>query len=403
VNNVFNFIFYLFLIIGFILPSNSSFYISSFGILLKYNELAFLSLPFINLLCYSKYQLQPPPLQLKKYIFYLISIILISELLLKGILFEQSFFESFQSLRICFPLLSSLILIYQGIRVNYFIFWKVFLLCITVSIIISFFSIFIFLPIYFEINDSNNILELLGGRLSNDNSSFGIIGFYLLFQENKKWYNDGYLVKITSILSIFSLIFTFNRTYIFLLFISLIYVILNIKKINQLFKILIFLFLSFFFLFKIYSSSNVIKVQVDRRIISIVNGSNSLNKNAIKNNRDIIYKGVVNEISNGYWLFGMPFKRPIFYWSRFGMKVTDTSVFTFILRYGIIPFLLLFSIFYQLYLNKKLIMFRYIFFIYLIASLNVDSLVRQNSIFFLSIIFLVDYNRQINNIEKHSF
>jgi len=63
---LFNYLFYVFLFVGFFLPTNSNFYIPLSGVLLKINELAFLLLPFINILCTSKSQVRFKVFRLKR-------------------------------------------------------------------------------------------------------------------------------------------------------------------------------------------------------------------------------------------------------------------------------------------------------------------------------------------------
>jgi len=64
----FNLLFYLLLFIGFFLPTNSNMYIRLPGISLKVNELAFLLLPIVNLLCASKIKRFRVDKKIKKYI-----------------------------------------------------------------------------------------------------------------------------------------------------------------------------------------------------------------------------------------------------------------------------------------------------------------------------------------------
>ncbi len=71
------------------------------------------------------------------------------------------------------------------------------------------------------------------------------------------------------------------------------------------------------------------------------------------------------------------------------MTVTDTSALTILLRYGFIPFILTLLILRQLYSFSNNLFFKTILILYLIASLNIDVILRMNSILFLAFIFII--------------
>src|SRR5690606_22857994 len=148
--------------------------------------------------------------------------------------------------------------------------WKVLLWAISSSVILSILSIFITLPIYYNLETGTNILDEGQGRIMNSNAAFGVIGLYLLFKDKGKWYNQGLLIKITSILSVLSLIMTFNRTYLALLVIEtvvLVYWSFNLKTVLR-FSVLIFVF--FGFGLYLYNSVYIIQRQIDKRILSVI-------------------------------------------------------------------------------------------------------------------------------------
>jgi hypothetical protein len=306
-----------------------------------------------------------------------------------------------KSLRIGLPLFSSLLLLIQGIRSDIKKVWKVFLLAVSFSSILSIISVFVTIPIYYN-EQSGNILMEHGGRLINSNASFGIIGLYLLFSDKNKWYNKGNLPLFTSILSIVTLVLTFNRTYLALLFIGFIYLSFKTFSLKNALKIILLPLIGLGTVYTAYDTFPAIEHQVDKRILSIINQKTTITQSTIENNRDIIYDGVVKRIDEGYWLWGLPIEKPIFSWGKklndVGYLVTDTSFINVLLRYGIAALLFLVFIYYKLFKLSENNFYKFCFIIFAFASLNIDSLFRQNSVFFLVIIFMIS-----NQVNKHIY
>ena len=393
---LFNRIFYVILFIGFFLPTNNKLYLPLPGVLLSINELAFILLPIINLFCYSQNNVRVKNFRLKRNIVLLVIVVVFTEVIAKNLIYGQSFGEAFKTIRIGLPLFSSLILIAQGIRADIRIAWKTLLVAISASTIISILSLVIDLPIYHDLESGADILKEGSGRLTNANFLFGLIGMYLLIQDNNNWYSRGKLVKITAILSIFALILSFNRTILALLFLETIYLLrtkFNLKKIRKITSYGILVLLIFF---GAYFNNDTMRRQIDNRIFSILLGKESIAENTIEGNRDVIYTAVQDKLASGYYVIGLPLKTPIFTWAaRWSteedrhMSATDTSLITILLRYGCIPLLLTLLILRQLYSFSNNLFFKTILILYLIASLNMDVLLGRNSILFLTFIFMI--------------
>jgi len=390
--NLANFIFYVLLFIGFFLPTNSNMYIPFPGVLLKVNELAFLLLPIVNFFCTSSEKKNRINRNLSKYIILYILIVIITELLLKPLVFGQSLGDSVKSLRVGLPFMSSIIMLYFGIKANIKTVWKVLLYAIGVSIVLSIISIYVDIPIYYNI-DEQDILEATQGRIMNSNASFGIIGLYLLFSDKDKWYNEGKLVKYVSILSVIMLILTFNRTYLALLVLEFLYLARNTISFKTISKLIFYPLFLFIITFFVYQNNDTIQRQIDKRILSIVFQENSLKETTIDGNRDMIYEGVLQRINEGYWFLGLPYNTPIYINTSVFLKdfvpmnVTDTSLINVLLKYGIFPLFLFCLIFKQLFrIFKQKDNLKIILIVYFLASLNIDSLFRHNSVFFIVII-----------------
>lgn len=403
---LFNILFYTILFIGFFLPTNTSFYIPLPGILLSINELAFLLLPIVNMLCVSRESVFIFNKRLKNLIVLFFLAVLLAELF-KLFAFNESLGGIFKSLRIGLPLFSSLILVWQGIRANIKIVWKVLLSAISVSVILSIVSIFVALPIYFDLEGGQNVLTANSGRLINANSGFGIIGLYLLFKDKDKWFNEGKLPLYTSIFSIVSLVLAFNRTYLALLLLTFAYLAFTTFRLKNAFKLLMVPVLVLGAFIAAYNLSPAIQHQVDRRILSIVKGKTTIEASTIEGNRDFIYEGIGSRIEEGYWILGLPYKKAIFHYYNpnngiVGATKTDISLINILLRNGFFALVLFILILF------RIIKIRYgppfIIVIYLLASLNIDALYNHNSILFLFLFGLVyTVNLEYHRLGKQKY
>lgn len=397
---LFNFLFYIVLFLGFALPSNSSFFIKLPGISLQIRELAFLLLPILNILGKSSNSVTAGNIKLRRYIFLFFIFILITEFF-KAQYYFQGIGSFFKTLRIGLPLFSSFILVSSGIRVNIVKVWDTLLWAISISTIIAIISLFIPLPIYPTIDDADYLVST-GGRLMNANAPFGIIGLYLLYKDKDKWFNKGLTVKLASILSIIALILTFNRTYLALAVLATIYLTFSTFSFRNAFKYLAIPMVLVVVFYWSYNSFEIIQKQIDRRILSIILGETSMFQSVFENNREVIFDGIILRIKEGYWLFGLPLNIPIFTWFRplgaFPMSTTDTTLVNVLLRYGIVPFILFLSILRRLILKNKSNFFLYTMTFYFVASINMDAMMRHNSILFLIIIYFI--SRQISNEEN---
>lgn len=389
-----NIFFYFVLFVGFFLPTNSNMYMPLSGALLKVNEFAFLLLPILNRFCKSKAPRFTINRQLKRYILLYLFIVLLIEFFFKPFVFGQSLLDSLKGFRLGLPLYSSLIILYHGLRADIKKVWRILLWAIGFSVVISFLSIFIRLPIYYGM-EGEDVLEFLSGRIMNSNSSFGIIGLYLLFKDKDKWYNRGKLVRYVSVLSVVALIVNFNRTYLALMVLEIVWLTYKTFSFKTLVKSVLYgsIFISSVIL--AYNKSPIIQNQVDKRILSIIQGSTSLQQSTIDNNRDQIYEGIQNKIKEGYWAIGLPYNEAIFYKKDkiFGglrpMNITDTSPINIILRFGILTFIVISLIYLNMFKRTDSLLFKTTLFIYSLAALNLDALFRHNSVLFLIILYSI--------------
>jgi hypothetical protein len=353
-------------------------------------EIAFLLLPVINILCRSRNQVKVADKKLQYLILFFIGTVFVSELL-KHLYFGEGLGSAFKTTRIGLPLFSSLLLVNTGIRADIEIVWRTLLWAISASAILTLLSPFVDLPIYPTI-EGEDLLEAAGGRLYNSNSSFGMIGLYLLYKDHDRWYNQGYLSKLAAILSIVVLILSFNRTYLALLLLAFVYLSFSEFSLKKALTYVSLPLIAIAVFFGAYNYSEVIQRQIDRRIVNIVVGQKDLGESVFKDNRDRIYWAVIEKFSDNKWIYGLSSTEPIFMkyknGERLKMSTTDTSLVNVILRYGILSGFLFLIIIYRIIMcGDDMVYFAGLSFF--IASLNIDSLLVHNSIFFLGVIYLI--------------
>jgi hypothetical protein len=390
--NLANLIFYLLIVVGFFLPTNSNMYIPLPGILLKVNELAFLLLPVVNLFCSSNEEKIEIESNVSKYAILYLVFVFITEFLFKPFVYHQSIADSFKAFRLGIPLYSSLLLLSYGVKANIRTVWQVLLICIGISVILSITAIFVNLPIFYNV-DGDTVVGAYRGRIGNANASFAIVGLYLLLGDDNKWYNQGKLVKYVSILSVISLVLTFNRTYLAVLVIEFLYLAFKTFSLKTIFKTIKFALVITVVIYYSYNSFDGIKHQIDKRILSIVYQETDIAEATIENNRDVIYEGIQERLEEGHWFIGLPYSTPVLLYYIKGKETqtltkTDISFVNVLLRYGLIP--LIFFLGFLLNVYKYKYVPTIILFCYILASLNIDALFNQNSVFFL-ILFIIVY------------
>lgn len=389
---IFNYIFYILLFVGFFLPTNSTFYLPVGPLLLSLRELSLLLLPVVNLLSRPMGDSLRAHGKIRIFILLFLIFAISSEFVLKTLAYNQTFIDGFKSFRVGVPLFSSLLLFYQGLRPNPRKVWNVLLSAIGISVLLSLLSIVMPLPIYYNLEAGESALDSAHGRVLNSNAPFGIIGLYLLFRNKNAWYNKGKWKRAVMWLSIIALVLTFNRTYLSILVLG--FVILAWKDFSQgrLVRVIGLSMVLATTCVVMYSSIPIIKRQVDVRILSILYQESSLYKATIQNNRDMIYEGIFSRIKEGYWVFGLPYEKEIFSKSLASggkkMSMTDTSMVNILLRYGFVSLIFFVSLMLTLY--KRHTGVGLVLLLYLLASLNIDSLVSHNSIFFFIIFFIIN-------------
>ena len=115
-------------------------------------------------------------------------------------------------------------------------------------------------------------------------------------------------------------------------------------------------------------------------------GEADLKEATIASQRELIYENIAERIKENHWVIGLPYKKPVF--GEYNVvngyiewRKTDISFINILLRYGFLVLILCFVVLHLMYRKKYFIPI--IFWVYFLASFNIDSLLAQNSVFFL--------------------
>lgn len=391
-NKILDYIFCIILFVALFLPTNDYTIIESIGITLKSVLFVILFVIYIFYPLRNNRKINFFLLDKKIIIFFFL--IFINEIILKPIVYNETIHNGLKSYYIGMPFILSLGLLVLGLKIDIKLLWKTLLLSVFVSVIISFILTIVYIPFLYP-NIIAGDTYGIDGRLSNANASFGLISLIILMNFNDRWFARGLFAKLTFILSIISLIMTFNRTYLgllILLYFILFY--LSVRKGITMKKTLVLSSIPIFFiLFSVYlyQTNFEIHEQINERILYLFDSSIQSSDRLFENNRDVIYNGIINRIEEGYWIIGLPFSIPIFIdFFKEGAKYTDSSLVNILLRFGIIPLFLYLGILLKMYKKSATYLFSLSLVIFFLASFNIDSLFRHNTIFFLTVLFYVD-------------
>jgi hypothetical protein len=378
---------------GLVLPTNSDFYLPLGHIFLKPAELMYLVLPIINALRPRTQPLQSENIRTIQLLAVVsLGMIFFTEFVLKSIVFGQSIADGMRSIQIGLPLLSSMVLVSQGARNGNALIWKAMVVAVGLSAVISVSSMFVDIPIYSFDQTEKSILEVTDGRLVNSNSSFGLIALFAIAQlKNGELprFRGAYIYFLMSIIALF---LTFSRTYIALVPLSIMLVYgKKLFRVRELAKATILLMILATITVSLYRSNERIQAQINQRFLESVS---TIVTGSIEGTRDVIWSGALNRIKEGYWVLGLPFQKEIFthndtYRGPGGkFPQTDTSVINLLLRYGIVSTIAVIAFLLMLSRDSGRII-RLLLLIFTLASINIDSLVSHNAIFFLVMTELV--------------
>lgn len=382
-------IFLIVFFIGFSLPNGNTFYLYFPGVTLSLNEIAYILLPLINFFSTKTHSEFNGKKHLNKVIILFFISIFISEYI-KLIIFQHNIDDVIKSIRVGLPLFSTLLIFYKGFCVKIKYMWNALMLVIFVSVVISFISLFVSMPFLQLGNPVDRLIEN-GGRIGNSNAPFGIVSIYILFKGYKNVYMQSNLTYLGLVASSISLVASFNRTYLILSFLMGVFIFLRSGKLILKIRQIVLIVFVIIFIVLLYNSNEYVKKQVDTRILSVIKQDDSVYNQAIADNRDIMYESIFDQVKEGYWKNGMSITTPIFIWENYGrylpMDITDITLVNLLLRYGFFPTLLFLYLLYSMNKINKDPLFSTALLLYFLASFNMCSLMRHNSILFLGMVF----------------
>ncbi|MBD5781457.1 hypothetical protein IEN85_18295 [Pelagicoccus sp. NFK12] len=374
-----DFLFCTTILLTFSLPTNATTPIPLGPITFELREFGYLLLPTINLLSRRSFQSPQTGTCIRPIALAIISAIIGTELL-KIIVYHSSLIDCVRSLRTPLPLLSCLLLFSTGLRISPQKTWKALSASVGISFLLSLiqFATGAKTPDILLPSDTTDIDY---GRIVNANASFSIIALTALLYSAKKQY-------LLTLLSLATVALTFSRTYLATISLALIYAGMRTPTPNRLFKIALVVTTPTLVSIIAVTSSETIANQVERRIVSIIIQEQTIQGSAIDGNRDIIYNGILDKLKEGKWFIGLPFEEHIFEREEFNavtkLRITDTSAANIVLLHGILPLTLYALLLGLLFSSSKSAEFRVALTLLTIASLNIDSLYRHNSVFFIS-------------------
>jgi hypothetical protein len=329
--------------------------------------------------------------------------------ILRFLFYNESLIGLLKDYRSVLPLISGLVIFVGGVRIQLLSTLKILLLALLLSYSTALILGWLDFGEYFrQFDDSLVEAESISrGRLISDNAPISLLGLILVTLIGRYRLSRDFriLVFSTFLIGGIALVLTFNRTLMVLLPMVLIVSVFGRNFTPQILRISGFLFLFFMVSYSVYLSNEEVRAQVEKRILVVSEGLDALLGVSYYENRELLYAQYV-DIIDAYWISGSPSYVPISVSqdpnSASGYKflrITDISFVTLAVLFGVIPSLVYFLFWVRVWfvsfrmlrvgidpgfynhLFCSLLVFAIPF--YLLASLNVDLLVRHKSVFVL--------------------
>lgn len=416
-------IFFNFLLfIGFFLPFKELGYFSLGPVIFSVSEFAFILLPIVYFF-YKKTDIYPLGKGIRNVaLFLLVTLALVG--MLKVLSGQDSPFSLLKQYRPIVPFLSGLLILTQGLKINPRIAFITLITAILVSnlgaIVLSFYGI----------SDAGRMIDgrfiaietMTQGRFAADNGTFSILALlFLVFIKRRDFPLLLYLFFVSCFL-ITAIVgaLTFNRT--MLVFYPVVFIIGSIFafSIQRTLRISFALILVGIVVIGSYYTIDEVQRQVDKRILSVQYGVDSLLEAGYYETREFLYVHYLEIIKN-YWFIGSPGSISTGGFVKASMdgsplRITDISVVTIAILFGLIAafvFILFwgyywFSVFkifkfFQVRKGDSPFILSVLVFglpIYFIMSLNFDLIARQQVVFVLLILGML-YPAFMNGRERY--
>jgi len=379
------------------------------------SELALILMPFV----YALYPRQSASLYTKKLKYAILGFFLFSIFnnILQKLIYGGSIIEFFRVHRSLIPLYVAMMLIYLGPRVRPRLLLYNLAACLSFSFIISLIFFIFNLDFHplFPAEISDEAYEIfVKGRLYNVNSGFSFIALFLIvnmipLRHKLKPKKMASILLMTCTLSIIVNVLNFSRTFLIVSILFFLTVFPFLVKFRYVGYVLILIFTLIFITNYVYKKYDIIKYQIDKRIINPIKEKELL-ESVYYGTRENMYENYLS-LGKKYFFTGVPPEVP--FYSTFirgdylDIRVTDISFVTVLLRNGFLSLLFYLYFFFLLYRNLWKNKYRkmsnyWSFLIYrtllvaipfmIIASFNIDILARHYSVVFISL-FLISLTK----------
>lgn len=405
-------LFYLILFILFVIPEKTFININLFGFAnLYFLHAASIVLPPVYFLSSSKHLYAPA--YLRNIIILFMAYFTISSII-KGSFVSGSLLHPMHDYRLAAVFFAAMFIILSGTYINTNTWFKIFIIAIFISYIISLLLFLFDINIPFQNKwheDDSGYSAFRGGRLINGNKDFSVFGLYFLFTKHKLKdlisRKNIIFITIVSITSIIIAVLNFDRTLLVLLIIELFILILFYRSISWkgiISAIAIIIFIIVPLVTHLYKNDDAVSKQIDNRILSIVGSyqkSDAVADAMTKTGREYMILSSIDTFFR-HPIWGTNQNEPLFYRVNDGSSswVTDITFVNILARHGIIGFIIFSIIFIILFREirkrhirmlgvKKYICSLLMFIIpmFFIYSLNHDAIYRGTVIIIVALFF----------------
>lgn len=400
--------------LAFLLPSK---YWGAFNFIIGHtnlSEMAIIAMPFVYALYPRNDAIvsETKYLRMRKAIFIFFGLILLVNIM-QFLIYSGAIKDYILANRSLVPLFVSLALIYMGPRIKSRLLILNIGLCLSLSFAISLLYVFFnleFTPIFSTELDEEAFEIFAAGRVGNINADYSYLSVYILVLASVYWKyikkNVLFIVLMAScILGIFVNYMTFNRTFMIISPLMIAFFAYRYFNLRTIMTVIIMVCSSFIFIYYIYTINDIIRYQVDNRIIYTAQSKERFLTSAYYDNRDVLYMSYL-EAGEKYFPLGVPPTATVterYHRGRFlSYNTTDISLLNVFLRFGIITailFILIGTLFYKYIASKKLenspvinkiiqLSLLYSLPFMALASFNIDLFVGHYSVLFISILFV---------------
>lgn len=329
-------------------------------------------------------------------------VIIAATAIIKKVLYGLAPFDAVKNFRVTLPVLSGLLIVLQGRKIDPRFCIKTILVAIVISYLLTPLMVAIGVqPSTFMVGGRELQVEYLrNGRFANKNFEFSLLGIALLFyvpqvQTFQDWFKR--LIMAASILSILMLILSFNRTMMAAGALLGLVLLLNNLRPKTLGYIALTTIVAGSIAGYFYMTRPRIQRQVDQRILIVFQQEGGLAQSVYYGNRDRLYDTFLDKLDH-YWVLGLPGGVSLINNENTNSAKSDISLYNIWIRHGLVALIAFIIVLALIYADQKqklewlpdgslshqvakavIITFP----LYVLVSFNIDALVAHNAILFI--------------------